>query len=95
MNYADKMEQEARLMGRLASWMEQHGQILYDRQQSNAYAGVCIREIAWRGRTYRIIDVDGIHRRCTPAKDLYYGLPDEEAHKKQRHHPSVLRGRRP
>ena len=36
MNYADKMEQEARLMGRLASWMEQHGQILYDRQQSNA-----------------------------------------------------------
>ena len=35
MNYADKMEQEARLMGRLASWMEQHGQILYDRQQSN------------------------------------------------------------
>ena len=29
MNYADKMAQEARLMGRLASWMEQHGQILY------------------------------------------------------------------
>ena len=46
--------------GRLASWMEQHGQILYDRQQSNAYTGVRIREIAWRGRTYRIIDVDGM-----------------------------------
>lgn len=60
MNYADKMEQEARLMGRLASWMERHGQILYDRQQSNAYTGVRIREIAWRGRTYRIIDVDGM-----------------------------------
>ena len=51
MNYADKMEQEARLMGRLA---------IYDRQQSNAYTGVRIREIAWRGRTYRIIDVDGM-----------------------------------
>ena len=47
-------------MGRLSSWMEQHGQILYDRQQSNAYTGVRIREIAWRGRTYRIIDVDGM-----------------------------------
>jgi hypothetical protein len=54
------MEQEARLMGRLASWMEQDGQILYDRQQSNSCTGVRIREIACRGHTYRIIDVDGM-----------------------------------
>ena len=28
MNIADKMEQEARLMGRLAGWMENHGKVL-------------------------------------------------------------------
>ena len=27
---------------------------------SNAYTGVRIREIEWRGRTYRIVDVDGM-----------------------------------
>ena len=60
MNYADKMEQEARLMSRLADWMEKHGEVLSDRQRSNAYTGVRIREIAWRGNTYRIVDVDGM-----------------------------------
>ena len=59
-NYADKMEQEARLKGNLAEWMEKHGNVLSDRQRSNAYTGVRIREIAWRGRTYRIVDVDGM-----------------------------------
>ena len=60
MNIAEKMERESKLMSRLADWMEKHGQILYDKQRSNAYTGVRIREIAWRGRLYRIIDVDGM-----------------------------------
>ena len=58
MNFADKMERESRLMGRIADWMEAHGTVIYDQQRSNAYAGVRIREIEWRGFTYRIVDVD-------------------------------------
>ena len=60
MNYADKMEQEARLMSRLADWMEKHGEVLSDRQRSNAYTGVRIWEVIWRGSRYEIIDVDGM-----------------------------------
>ncbi len=60
MNYADKMERESRLMGNLADWMQTHGEVLSDRQRSNAYTGVRIREIAWQGHTYRIVDVDGM-----------------------------------
>ena len=58
MNIADKMERESRLMGRIADWMEAHGTVIYDQQRSNAYADVRIREIEWRGHTYRIVDVD-------------------------------------
>ena len=50
-NYADKMEQEARLKGNLAEWMEKHGNVLSDRQRSNAYAGVRILEVRWRDLT--------------------------------------------
>ena len=60
MNIAEKMERESRLMGRIADWMETHGTVIYDQQRSNAYAGVRIREIEWRDRTYRIVDVDGM-----------------------------------
>ena len=60
MNYADKMEREARLMSRLADCMEKHGEVLSDRQRSNAYTGVRIREVIWRGSRYEIIDVDGM-----------------------------------
>ena len=60
MNHADKMEREARLMSRLADWMEKHGEVLSDRQRSNAYTGVRIREVIWRGSRYEIIDVDGM-----------------------------------
>ena len=60
MNIADKMEMESRLMGNIAGGMEKHGEMLSDRQRSNAYTGVRIREIAWRGHTYRIVDVDGM-----------------------------------
>ena len=60
MNYADKMEQEARLMSRLADWMEKHGEVLSDRQRSNAYTGVRIREVIWHGSRYEIINVDGM-----------------------------------
>ena len=60
MNIADKMEMESRLMGNIAHWMENHGEVLSDRQRINAYTGVRIREIAWRGHTYRIVDVDGM-----------------------------------
>ena len=60
MNIADKMERESRLMTNLADWMEKHGTVFCDRQQSNAYTGVRIREIRWRKSTYQIIDVDGM-----------------------------------
>ena len=60
MNIAEKMERESRLMGNIADWMEKHGEVLSDRQRSNAYTGVRIREIAWWGHTYRIVDVDGM-----------------------------------
>ena len=60
MNIAEKMEIESRLMTNLADWMEKHGRVVSDRQQSNAYAGVRIREIIWRGNTYQSVDVDGM-----------------------------------
>lgn len=60
MNIAEKMERESRLIANLADWMEKHGTVVSDRQQSNAYTGVRIREIRWRGNTYQIIDVDGM-----------------------------------
>ena len=60
MNIADKMEMESRLMSRIADWMEAHGEVLSDRQRSNAYTGVRIRVINWRGNQYEIIDVDGM-----------------------------------
>ena len=60
MNIAEKMEMESRLMGNISRWMEEHGEVLSDRQRSNAYTGIRIREIAWRGHTYRIVDVDGM-----------------------------------
>ena len=60
MNYADKMERESRLLGNLADWMEKHGEVLRDQERSNAYTGVRIREIAWRGNRYEIVDVDGM-----------------------------------
>lgn len=60
MNIADKMEREARLMTNLADWIGKHGNVLSDRQRSNAYCGVRIREIDWRGNRYEVVDVDGI-----------------------------------
>ena len=60
MNIADKMEREAKLMSNLADWMEKHGTVLFDRQRSNAYTGVRILEVRWRGSDWRIVDVDGM-----------------------------------
>ena len=60
MNIADKMEREAKLMSNLADWMEKHGTVLSDRQRSNAYTGVRILEIRWRGSDWRIVEVDGM-----------------------------------
>ena len=60
MNFADKMEMEARLMSNLADWMEKHGTVLSDRQRSNAYTGVRILEVRWRGSDWRIVEVDGM-----------------------------------
>ena len=59
-NYADKMEMESKLMGNIADWMEKHGRVLSDRQQSNAYTGVRILEVRWRGTYWRIVEVDGM-----------------------------------
>ncbi len=60
MNIADKMEMEARLMTNLADWIEGHGNVLSDRSRSNAYTGIRIRKITWRGRTFQVTDVDGM-----------------------------------
>jgi len=60
MNIADKMEREAKLMSNLADWMEKHGTVLFDRQRSNAYTGVRILEVRWRGSDWRIVEVDGM-----------------------------------
>ena len=60
MNIADKMEMESRLMSNLADWMEEHGTVLSDRQRSNAYTGIRILEVRWRGTDWRIIEVDGM-----------------------------------
>ena len=60
MNYAEKMEMECRLLTNLADWMEKHGEVLSDREQSGAYCGLRYREIFWRGNTYNIMDVDGM-----------------------------------
>ena len=60
MNIADKMEREARLMSNIADWMEKHGDVLSDRQRSNAYTGVRILEVRWRGAEWRIVEVDGM-----------------------------------
>ena len=60
MNIADKMEREAKLMSNLADWMEKHGTVLSDRQRSNAYTGVRIMEVRWRGSDWRIVEVDGM-----------------------------------
>lgn len=49
-----------RLLENLADWMEAHGTILSDRQQSNAYVGIRIVKVSWHGGTYRIIQVDGM-----------------------------------
>lgn len=60
MNIAEKMEREARLMTNLADWIGKHGTVILDRQRSNAYCGVRIREIDWRGNRYEVVDVDGM-----------------------------------
>lgn len=60
MNIADKMEREAKLMSNLADWMEKHGTVLSDRQRSNAYTGIRILEVRWRGAEWRIVEVDGM-----------------------------------
>lgn len=60
MNIAEKMEREERLMTNLADWIGKHGNVLSDRQRSNAYCGVRIREIDWRGNRYEVVDVDGM-----------------------------------
>ena len=39
---------------------EKHGNVLSDRQRSNAYTGVRILEVRWRGSDWRIIEVDGM-----------------------------------
>ena len=39
MNIAEKMAIESRLMTRIADWMHQHGEVLFDKQRSNAYTG--------------------------------------------------------
>ena len=60
MNIADKMERESRLMSNIADWMEKHGDVLSDWQRSNAYTGVRIMEVRWRGSDWRIVEVDSM-----------------------------------
>ncbi len=60
MNIMEKIEMEAKLKENLAGWMIEHGTILYDKSQSNAYAYVRIMEILWRELVWRIVEVDGM-----------------------------------
>ena len=60
MNYAEKMEMESRILGNVARWMERRGEVLTDRNQSNAYCGIRILEVLWRGITFVIFEVDGM-----------------------------------
>ncbi len=60
MNYADRMERENRLKTNLAVWMFRHGEVLSDRSRSNEYVGVRIAEVLWRGKKWRITEVDGM-----------------------------------
>ena len=60
MNYADKMLMESRLMNNLANWMLNHGEETYRNEQSNAYVGILIQEVVWRGKKYQIQTVDGM-----------------------------------
>lgn len=48
MNIMEKIEMEAKLKQNLAEWMIEHGAILYDKCQSNAYVYVRIMEVLWR-----------------------------------------------
>ena len=59
MNYAEKLGAEFRLKTNLAEWMHNHGEVLSDKEKSNAYAGVRVRKIRWRGNIYTVVDVDG------------------------------------
>lgn len=59
-NIAEKMEMENRLLENLARWMVSHGTVLSDRQRSNEYVGVRMVEVAWRGRNFRIVQIDGM-----------------------------------
>jgi hypothetical protein len=45
MNYAEKMERESRLMGRIADWMEAHG-IMVDDKNWNTVAKILQRSRA-------------------------------------------------
>lgn len=65
-NIAEKMDTEIRLMTNIADWMHSHGKVVSDRERSNAYVGVRIREIEWRGGKYEVVDIDG--RTCRIEK---------------------------
>ena len=47
-------------MSRLAEWMANHGEVLSERKRSNAYTGIRILEVFWRGKRFEIVDVDGM-----------------------------------
>ena len=58
MNIMDKWAVEDGLRARLAAWMEKHGEVLFNKSQSNSYVGIRIQEIRWMGRVYRVTSVD-------------------------------------
>ena len=60
MNIVEKMERENRLKTNLSRWMEQHGTVLFDGSQRNAYVDLRIVEVLWRNITWRLTEVDGM-----------------------------------
>lgn len=60
MNIADQMIREERLKTNLSRWMEQHGTVLYDRSQRNAYVDLRIVEVLWKNIKWRMTEVDGM-----------------------------------
>ena len=54
------MMYHTKLLDNIAIWMISHGSINNHISRSNAYTGVEIYELTWRGIEFRIVQVDGM-----------------------------------
>lgn len=49
------------LINKIGNWIISHGNIISKNENSNEFTGVCIYEIEWKNRTFRIVNVDGMN----------------------------------